>query len=1314
MRKSRTSPPKETTSPSHAESKVSPRRPIYDYSSMDSDVENRSPCLPGRGLKVRQRKAPKDVSMISGHLGGDEASVIERDGLEKSEGLEFTDHEVDVLQDQFHQSTPLDSERKSSLGADTNISLRTVGNSAFVASRNDTMADENIDDDNSRLRSHLDAQAHGKNPGDTRLLSTSAILTMVDNASATSGDMPTARNTTLTPRQQSFELPPTPSSQDLSVGSGQKHMSSAVGSRETSSSSATMKTVQIAPNHEVINDLRESDDGGHALASPSELDAAFPDNTTRNNAISLGDSCDDTPVASSTPRNSFGHISLKKLKNSRLARRMSMNTPPSQLSNTASLTQTLNHCLDLPSSLDSSEYRFPKEPVRYEVWDPTSVPLEFSPLLPVDTPATLRNQGTDAPPNSVNSTPIANTQRARQQAQNKQNRVRSKSDPLGVIERSSDSSDGGEKMLFTPSRIGGGQKEDSLTSQNADQLGGSHADIKSAFSSDSATDGGKVDTTDDGEDESQKAQRWVLGTGPLLPTNFLSDGDTNRLWSGFTQDFQGPPGNSSDPSRDRALDDISESKASEQMSLNLGDAHVRYETPLSIIAQHGKVRSLSDASADHAPALDGETMAFRHRIMQLERYIKTLESREHNYRSEAGHWQNQFQHLQATLEQYRRITVDVNSHITLLDGKERQKESQGETKTSDPQPGTDSGQSDPQNLGPDELEEKIKHLEEKLTKAHTMNQEKDKEIGHLLSALNQRKILGQSAESVQSLQSELQEMKERHKLELEQQEEKFHALMTERDGELFHLQAELDEMANLMPVEHGSSSRTMEADVEEWYEEKTREMGEYLDQSIDKIITELHNIPDSALLEAAEAEESLRRIAIGQGFAVTDKVSLAAFGIRHLRQEHEQAKELLLSNEEKVAVLSKLKDEFSKKEQALIRTIRQLESENHELQEAVTAGEGATKRLRQENSTLEQKVVDWMKRVDQLKEETKRLLQVQQKVKAVESERDSLRSSLQSTTTEMESWRVRLREAEARAQRAEAESANMKKHLSDSTNLSDVERASLGQRISQLEQAVLQYRHEIEALQRKLGTTEAELVTTKRAADALHNETSELRRKLEEANKQVLEAQNTLEQAESEHRENILAAEAENSVLTRSFKHIDGQHKLIHTQLENALADIAAKEAQWRAIKTELEEKTRVQRDPEADKIIDAYDHSLSRILAEMDQLPWEFEDEEALHDLVAEFRHADLAKPETVATVVYMLRNMYETTEDMQEKVRDLEVKNSRLKSAIKNWGSENSLQKGRLEKLMKENAELSMLLRAEKKQSDDKIAQLILALRR
>jgi len=123
----------------------------------------------------------------------------------------------------------------------------------------------------------------------------------------------------------------------------------------------------------------------------------------------------------------------------------------------------------------------------------------------------------------------------------------------------------------------------------------------------------------------------------------------------------------------------------------------------------------------------------------------------------------------------------------------------------------------------------------------------------------------------------------------------------------------------------------------------------------------------------------------------------------------------------------------------------------------------------------------------------------------------------------------------------------------------------------------------------------------------------------------------------------------------------------------------------------------------------------LARIAAEIDEVAPEREGDGELHQRLADMlAYEDVAEVETVAGILVGVKSMDETIDYVEKRRKELEEKNQRLKVAIAKWNGDHQKEKGMVEGLRKENKELALRLKAEKKQSDEKIGQLILALRR
>ena len=96
------------------------------------------------------------------------------------------------------------------------------------------------------------------------------------------------------------------------------------------------------------------------------------------------------------------------------------------------------------------------------------------------------------------------------------------------------------------------------------------------------------------------------------------------------------------------------------------------------------------------------------------------------------------------------------------------------------------------------------------------------------------------------LYSNLKDLKknteESHRKQSEAEEPKYSNLIEEQNALVRHLEAELDKIVNLMPIDHGLSRMIEEEETDGWVEVKSRDISQYYDDDdgLDRIITKLH------------------------------------------------------------------------------------------------------------------------------------------------------------------------------------------------------------------------------------------------------------------------------------------------------------------------------------------------------------------------------------------------------------------------------------------------------------------------------------------
>ncbi|KAG0632638.1 hypothetical protein HOY80DRAFT_1045113 [Tuber brumale] len=616
------------------------------------------------------------------------------------------------------------------------------------------------------------------------------------------------------------------------------------------------------------------------------------------------------------------------------------------------------------------------------------------------------------------------------------------------------------------------------------------------------------------------------------------------------------------------------------------------------------------------------------------------------------------------------------------------------------------------------LEERIEYYEERHKQHQKEAEEKDCTVAHLRQALEMNAHNLQQAEGVAGdqqlrnviiqLQDRLKNTEESHRAESEAREAKYTNLLEEQTALVEHLQAELDEMVNLMPVDHGSS-RAMEAEADAWLEERPREISQYYDDGLDQIITELHGGGEREDFDEAadEAEMSLRRVAEEAGLdEPLDKATLAAFGIRQLRTEHVLLKRLLIESEGRVKELMQANDEIGRRGEQMKGKVGVLEGEKEAIKRTVAEAEAKAKKHSEELEALKVKLVEMEKRIRQLASEKGELSQknrdLEGRVNALEGDKLSLQRLVNDTKRLNETLKNQYSEEEKRAQSFEEEILGLRRQLAEENEhvgVIETETLSLRQQIAELEETGIlleKCKEDLETRVKRIPTLEKEIrfleskladleaaINEKAHEDfeALSRQIQSLEEKLRLANDQHQTSTSTitrLKQTLSTTEAAVRKLTKEKELLKKDLDNAAQESKASRVRFAQLLHETAEKEAKWNASRQAQDSESHRQAAAFEDLISEIYD---AEILAQ--------------------------AGGDKVAMLREVLERRGRAADEGEEKTR-------KYKAAAKKLAKECERHRDRIEELVVEVKELGLKLKAEKKSCDEKMGQLILALRR
>ena len=617
------------------------------------------------------------------------------------------------------------------------------------------------------------------------------------------------------------------------------------------------------------------------------------------------------------------------------------------------------------------------------------------------------------------------------------------------------------------------------------------------------------------------------------------------------------------------------------------------------------------------------------------------------------------------------------------------------------------------------LEGRIKYYEERYKQHQQEAEEKDRTVAHLRQALEMNAHNLQQAEGVGGdqqlrnviiqLQGRLKNAEESYRTESEAREAKYKNLLEEQIALVKHLQAELDEMVNLMPVDHGSSRMMEEEEADEWLEEKSREISQYYDDGLDQIITELHGGGEREDFDEAaeEAEMSLRRVAEEAGLdEPLDKATLAAFGIRQLRTEYVLLKRLLIESEGRVKELMQTNDEMGRRGEQMKGKVGVLEGEKEAIKRTVAEAEEKAKKHSEELEALKAKLIEMETRIRQLTLErgelSKKNRDLEGRVKALEGDKSSLQRLVNDTKRLNEILKTQHSEEERRAQSFEEEILGLRRQLAEENEhvgAIETETLSFRQQIAELEETstlLEKSKEDLETRVKRIPTLEKEIrLLESKLADLEASSNEKANEDFEALSLQLQSLEEKLRFANDQHQtststithlqQTLSATELATRKLTKEKESLRNdldkaaqESKASRVRFAQLLHDTAEKEAKWNASRQ-------------------AQDLQSHRQAA-------------AFEDLLSEIYDAEILS-QVGGDKVAMLREILERRGraacEGEEKIR-------RYKAAAKKLAKECERNKSRIEELVTEAKELDLKLKAEKKSCDEKMGQLILALRR
>jgi len=519
-----------------------------------------------------------------------------------------------------------------------------------------------------------------------------------------------------------------------------------------------------------------------------------------------------------------------------------------------------------------------------------------------------------------------------------------------------------------------------------------------------------------------------------------------------------------------------------------------------------------------------------------------------------------------------------------------------------------------------------------------------------------------------------------------------------------------------------------EDEGDSWIEEKSREMSQLFDESLDQIITEIHGVPQGEEYDeaAAEAEVSLRQMAADAGFGRgMNKAALAAFGIRQLREENSMLRDEYCQSEERVKELMQTDEELGQEVSTLKERMHQLDIHNSALQKSIAGSETTIEVMRIRVEELQKHLSEKSNALEKAMADSQKLNGLNDRIQAIEVEKATLERSCSEFRVSVEKWKAHSSRAENHVRENKAELVYLRGRVQKSEDTVSGLRAEVDaykQRNSELLRT-------IETIDNKkteqLLMSEQQIADLKASNASLIKERDTVKESAKDVDKRISEvnsAVGTLEEQLSTADNLVFKLEGEKRSLEQSYQKVEMDAKQARSRFNVLLHESAEKETIWNNVKVSLQEQIE-RATSDSRHLVGPYENALIHIAAEMKAIiPQNEMDEEILEavkeDLAsatdAEGERLELAKLEVVATVVCGIKTLEEWIDNVDQRRKELEEKNERLKAAIKKWGIESSKEKSKVDALKKETKDLALKLKAEKKQSDEKIGQLILALRR
>lgn len=767
-------------------------------------------------------------------------------------------------------------------------------------------------------------------------------------------------------------------------------------------------------------------------------------------------------------------------------------------------------------------------------------------------------------------------------------------------------------------------------------------------------------------------------------------------------------------------------------SLRLGEIQVRAETPSSIgndtkdsrqrsytpetvrrasSPLHRQTAPLPNLISSPAPSNNGQQSDLQTRVRQLENYIQ-------NQNSDMGgliaDYEQRFHQSSEESEQLRETVEALQKHIKALESRKQRAES--------PEFKEKAARKEM------ELYAKIRSLEEQILEdreaARAQLKTKDENINLLKEALEGQQEAAEYEDQIEELKQQKAELYKMYKADVDAKEAKYEGILGERDAEIGHLQGELDEMANLLPVDQSSRLQAFEDGDEPWTPAlRDRELSIMYEESMDNILSEFRgqeNDNDSAeAAEAAEAAEtSLRKIAERAGCKGMDRTQLAAFGIRHVRNENDALRQLIAEGEDRMNQLSKSNEHLEESVKQLKSTIDQLKGEKSAADATIVEKQSSITTMRTEIESVRNELSRKQKDGKLLSTSQDKLRVAEERIKALESETNAKKESRTKLVEALKAAKAKIDEQTKHIKDRDEEIIRLRQEINIQTERAysaENDVLHLQQRIDELNATINAHNSDISSYENNIKALESSMESLESELSSRTAELDRTKRGHETALQELHTVEASRKKVESDLAEGAITIthlKAEKNKLADAARKLALERKATHAHIETLTHESAEKERAWRSAESNLRKQLENKEDTHP------YERALFRIAGEFQRVSTNTPEYQML---VEELTSTATAKPDLVARVLRGVRELVDEKEKFRAQTVPLQEKIARLKAAIIEWRGANSKGKttvGELEKqimqLRKENKELELRWQVEQKQSDEKIGNLILALRR